>query len=181
MNNSKSFCDMHLINTRPAVFFDRDGVLNYDSGYTYKPEDLRWIDGAIEAVRWCNDNGCFVFVVTNQSGVARGYYTEQDVDLFHSAMQKALRAHGAHVDEFIYCPHHENGTAPLYARACGCRKPQAGMLRSLLERWPVDIGRSILIGDKKHDLEAAAACGVPGAHFVSGNLMSFLRKNYLLR
>jgi D-glycero-D-manno-heptose 1,7-bisphosphate phosphatase len=162
---------------RPAVFFDRDGVLNLDTGYVHKPEDLRWIDGAVEAVRLANGSGRYVFVATNQSGVARGYYTEEDVRAFHAAMQAQLRAAGAHIDEFVYCPHHADGIVPAFAIACDCRKPAPGMLRGLLARWPVDPGRSLLIGDSARDAAAAAACGIPHALFTGGNLLHFLQRH----
>lgn len=161
---------------RPAIFFDRDGVLNHDAGYTHDPADLRWIDGAIRAVRWCNDQNFYVFVVTNQSGIARGIYTEAETQLFHRAMQEELRAAGAHVDDFIYCPHHKDGIVERYAHPCNCRKPHAGMLHSLMARWPVDRERSLLVGDKPSDLEAAAAAGIRGILFPGGDLFQALRK-----
>lgn len=146
--------------TRPAAFLDRDGVLNIDHGYTHRPEDLVMVDGAAEAVRALNDAGYFVFVVTNQAGVARGYYTEAAVSRFHMHMQDALMAAGAHVDAFYYCPHHEQGVVENLAIACSCRKPKPGMLQQAARDWPVDISRSFMIGDKDDDLTAASAFNV---------------------
>jgi D,D-heptose 1,7-bisphosphate phosphatase len=143
------------IRRRPATFFDRDGVLNYDDGYTHRVEDFRWIDGAREAIKRCNDAGRYVFVVTNQAGIARGYYNEQDVRRLHSWMNEDLRASGAHIDDFRYCPHHPDGKIPGYAKVCDCRKPAPGMIESILREWPVDRQASFLIGDKPSDLEAA--------------------------
>ncbi|MBQ7477711.1 MAG: HAD-IIIA family hydrolase, partial [Selenomonadaceae bacterium] len=94
---------------KKAVFFDRDGTLNVDTDYLYKIEEFRWEEDAVEAIRYCNDKGWLVIVVTNQSGVARGYYTEADVERLHAWMNEDLQKHGAHIDAFYYCPHHPKG------------------------------------------------------------------------
>ena len=108
---------------RPAVFFDRDGTINADKGYTYRPADLVFLPGAVAAVKRVNDLGWYAFLVTNQSGVARGFFTESDVQAFHAHMQDQLRAAGAHFDEIRYCPHHPEGQGRrLRARL---RLPQA--------------------------------------------------------
>jgi D-glycero-D-manno-heptose 1,7-bisphosphate phosphatase len=150
---------------RPAAFLDRDGVLNVDHGYTHQPERLEWIDGAPEAVRLLNETGYFVFVVTNQSGIARGYYDEDAVKSFHAHMQKSLAAHGAHVDAFYYCPHHPEGTIKSLAVRCRCRKPGPGMLEQAADEWPIDLGTSFLIGDKDEDMAAANAFKIRGIKF----------------
>lgn len=160
--------------TRPAVFFDRDGVLNEDVGYAHRPDQITWVAGAREAIRACNDAGALVFVVTNQSGVARGYYGEADVAILHRWMQDELAKVGAHVDAFAHCPHHPDGTVAEFARACDCRKPEPGMIRSLLARWPVDVATSILVGDKETDIEAARRAGIAGLLFAGGDLRDFL-------
>lgn len=159
---------------RPAIFFDRDGVLNQDTGYTHKIEDFRWIDGAPQAIRVLNDLGWYVFVITNQSGVARGFYKEEDVLLLHKWMNEDLRRNGAHIDDFRYCPHHINGTVGEYAKACDCRKPEPGMILALLDQWPVDRRHSIIIGDKESDLAAAAAAGIKGVIFSGGDLVQLI-------
>ena len=99
---------------RPAAFLDRDGVLNVDHGYVYRPEQLEWIAGAREAVRLFNSAGYYVFVKSNQSGVARGFYDEAAVKSFHAHMQDGLSAQGAHIDAFYFCPHHPDGTVNLW-------------------------------------------------------------------
>ena len=147
---------------RPAIFFDRDGVLNYDKGYTYKVVDLAWRSGAREAVKLANDLGYLTFVVSNQSGVARGLYSEQDVHNFHHAMQKDLFAIGAHIDEFCFCPHSLEGTHPEYSKSCSFRKPNPGMLHYLLDKWPIAKQKSFLIGDKASDIEAANRAEISG-------------------
>lgn len=159
---------------RPAVFFDRDGVLNVDRDFVYKVADLEWIDGAMDAVRWCNAQGYWVFVVTNQSGIARGYYSEADMHIFHQHMQDCLSIQSAHIDAFSHCPHHPQGTVPRYTQDCACRKPKAGMIRELLASWPVDVGHSLLVGDSPRDLQAAQAAGIKAALFSGGNLQQFL-------
>lgn len=150
---------------KPAVFFDRDGVLNENIGYLYRSEDFRWMPGAIEAIRYLNGKGYWVFIITNQSGVARGYYTENDVHALHNWMQQELSRNGAHIDAFYHCPHHPEGTAEAYRRQCDCRKPEPGMLRSALAEWPVDLKRSFLVGDKESDLQAARSIGLRGYLF----------------
>jgi D-glycero-D-manno-heptose 1,7-bisphosphate phosphatase len=160
---------------RPAVFLDRDGVLNKDaSGYSHKPEDLQWNNRAIEAVRLANQSAWYVFVVTNQSGVARGYYDEAAVRRFHEQMDIELAAKGAHVDEFRYCPFHPEGTIAEYRRDAECRKPKPGMIIDLLRAWRIDVARSFLIGDKESDCMAAEAAGIRGYLFRGGDLCSEL-------
>jgi D-glycero-D-manno-heptose 1,7-bisphosphate phosphatase len=151
--------------TRPAAFLDRDGVLNVDRGYVYRPDDLEWIEGAPEAVRLLNEAGYRVIVVTNQSGVARGLYDEAAVRRLHAHMQAELKRHGAHIDAFYYCPHHPEGTVTEYAVRCGCRKPSAGLLECAAREWPLDLTRSFLIGDRPDDLAAAAAFKIKGILF----------------
>lgn len=156
--------------TRPAAFFDRDGVLNVDRGYTFRVEDLVLVDGAPEAVKLCNDAGYWVFVITNQAGVARGLYKEHSIAAFHHALAAALGAKGGHIDDFRYCPHHPDGIVTAYRRVCNCRKPAPGMVLDLLHTWPVDSGRSFLIGDQDSDLAAGRAAGIASHRFVSGRL-----------
>ncbi len=158
---------------RPALFLDRDGVLNRDTGYVHKISEFRWNDSARETIRLANDKGWLVFVVTNQAGVARGFYGEAAVRALHAFMQDDLAEAGAHIDAFEYCPHHPEGTVAEYRKACDRRKPGPGMIRDLLEAWPVDKARSILIGDKPHDMAAAQAAGIQGHQFAGGNLLDF--------
>lgn len=163
---------------RPAAFFDRDGVLNVDHGYAYRPDQFEWIAGAPEAVRLLNEAGYFVFVVTNQSGIARGYYEEAAMHQFHTLMQDTLRTLGAHVDAFYYCPHHPEGTIKELAVRCRCRKPEPGMLEQAAREWPIDLGRSFLIGDKDADMAAAAAFKIRGRKFDSAkdSLVDLVRR-----
>ena len=122
---------------KPAAFLDRDGVLNVDIGWLHKPQDCVWMDGAKEAVRLLNAANYFVFVVTNQAGVARGLYDEAKVLELHDWMSGELAAVGAHVDAYYYCPHHPEGIVASYRQACACRKPAPGMIERALGngRW----------------------------------------------
>lgn len=158
------------VRRRPAAFLDRDGVLNEDTGYLHRIEDFRWMPGAREAIARLNRAGYWVFVVTNQSGVARGYYGEAEVAALHRWMQEDLAAVGAHVDAFHYCPHHPEAVVEALRQDCRCRKPGPGMIEDLTRDWPVDLARSFVIGDKRRDLEAGAAVGVPGYLYTSGSL-----------
>jgi D-glycero-D-manno-heptose 1,7-bisphosphate phosphatase len=161
---------------RPAVFFDRDGVLNHDSGYTFETHRLEWIEGAREAVKAVNDAGYFAFVITNQSGVARGYYEEHHVVTLHRWMADQLALIGAHIDAFEYCPDHPEGTVARYSRVSDRRKPAPGMITDLASRFPIDMTRSMVIGDKESDMEAARAAGVVGHLFEGGNLETFVKQ-----
>ena len=154
---------------RPAVFFDRDGVLNRDIGYLFESHRLIWIDGAREAVKAVNDMGYYAFVVTNQSGVARGLYEEADVQKLHDWMAAELGKIGAHIDAFEYCPFHPDGTVERYRQVSHRRKPSPGMINDLLERFAVDVERSFLVGDQPTDLEAARAAGLKGHLFPGSN------------
>ena len=160
---------------RPAIFFDRDGVLNEDSGYVFEASKLKWIDGAHAAVKAANDAGYFVFVITNQSGVARGFYEESHVEALHAWMSNDLARTGARIDAFEYCPFHPEAPIERYRQASNRRKPAPGMITDLLDRFPVDVGRSILIGDKPSDIEAAQAAGIKGYLFQGDNLEHFLK------
>ncbi len=152
----------HLLDElkKPAAFLDRDGTLNHDQGYTFRIEEFRWIEGAKEAIRQLNDAGYLVFIVTNQAGIARGYYDAAAVDNLHDWMQGELASLGAHVDDIRYCPHHPEGIVPELSIVCDCRKPKTGMLTSLIEQWHPDLSRSFMLGDSDKDVEAGAAVGL---------------------
>jgi D-glycero-D-manno-heptose 1,7-bisphosphate phosphatase len=169
--------------TRPGAFLDRDGVLNVDRGYTFRPEDLVLIPTAAAAVRLLNEAGYYVLVVTNQAGVARGYYTEAAVKKFNAHMQDVLLAEGARIDAFYYCPHHPDGTVKELAIQCRCRKPQPGMLEQAARDWPIDRDRSFLIGDKDDDVATARAFHIHGVkfHAQTESLVDLVRKQLARR
>ena len=155
--------------SKPAIFFDRDGVLNVDVGYLYKIEDFQWIDGAVETIKHFNDKGYYVFVITNQSGVARGYYKEEDVTKLHQWMNQELARYGAHIDEFFYCPHHIKGIVPEYSFDCECRKPKIGMIKEALEKYNRNLKESLLIGDKDSDIKCAENAGIKGIKYLGNS------------
>ncbi len=159
---------------RRAVFFDRDGVLNRDIGYLYRFGDMEWVEGAIGAVRMARQADFLVFVVTNQSGVARGLYEEDAVKHLHHQMAAHFSEQGAIIDDFRYCPHLPEAPVLRYRQECGWRKPGPGMILDLLATWPVDSEHSFLIGDHASDLKAARAAGIAGYLYETGPLSSFV-------
>lgn len=153
LSNSKLFREI-----KKAVFLDRDGTINVEKEYLYKPEEFEFTPGAVEAIRLLNLAGYLVIVVTNQSGVARGYYTEADVVRLHQYIDGLLQAAGARVDAWYYCPHHTAGMLP-YDQACDCRKPLPGMLQQAAAEHAIDLSCSWMVGDKVADIAAGRSAG----------------------
>ncbi|MEE9614154.1 MAG: D-glycero-beta-D-manno-heptose 1,7-bisphosphate 7-phosphatase [Thermodesulfobacteriota bacterium] len=145
-----------------AVFLDRDGTINEDSGYISDPDDLKLLPGAAGAIKRLNDAGVPVIVITNQSGVGRGYYTEDDVRAVNRRMTELLGLEGAEVDGIYYCPHRPEDD-------CGCRKPATGLLDAAARERGVELARSFMVGDKASDVGAAKAAGVKSVFVLTGH------------
>ena len=143
-----------------VIFLDRDGTLNEEVHYLHKKEDLRLIEGAADALCRFRKSGYRLVVVTNQAGVARGYYQEEDVKLLHDYMNEILRPLGAEIDCFFYCPHHPEHGIGAYKKNCSCRKPDIGMFEQAEQYFQVDKAHSWMIGDKLIDVEAGKRFGV---------------------
>ena len=143
-----------------VIFLDRDGTLNEEVHYLHKKEDLRLIEGAADALCRFRKSGYRLVVVTNQAGVARGYYQEEDVKLLHEYMNEILRPLGAEIDCFFYCPHHPEHGIGAYKKNCSCRKPDIGMFEQAEQYFQVDKAHSWMIGDKLIDVEAGKRFGV---------------------
>jgi len=157
---------------RPALFLDRDGVINVDRGYVGTVERFEWTPTARQAIRAASDAGWHVFVVTNQSGVARGLYDEAAVRKLLDWMTDEVRRAGGTIDDIRYCPSHPEGVVPAYRRESDWRKPRPGMLLDLIRAWGVDPAGCVLIGDQPTDMQAAAAAGVAGHLFAGGDLLA---------
>ena len=163
---------------RPALFLDRDGVINVDRNYVSRVADFEWIEGAAETIAAFNARGWWVFVVTNQSGVAFGYYSEDEMQALHDWMNAELAKRGARIDRIYHCPFHAEGRLERYRRDSYDRKPRPGMLIQAMTDFPVLRERSFLIGDKEADLEAAKAAGIAGFLFTGGDLSAFAEWTY---
>ena len=148
--------------SRPAVFLDRDGTLIEEVGYLDRPERVRLFPWAIGSIRALNQAGIPVVVITNQSGVARGFFSEAVVDAVHRHIADLLAAGGARIDAYYYCPHHRDGTVVEYTKSCDCRKPGRGLVDRAVRELGVDPARSFTVGDRWLDVALARTIGGHG-------------------
>jgi D-glycero-D-manno-heptose 1,7-bisphosphate phosphatase len=154
--------------SKPAVFLDRDGVLNFDKGYTYRVEDLRVMDGVPQTLMTLKERGYLLIVVTNQSGVARGYFRLEDANLFNSALSdKIQELGGPAIDGFFVCPHYPEGKVSEYSLTCDCRKPSTGLLTQAVSAFDIELAHSYLIGDKPSDIDCGLSAGVFAIHLTN--------------
>lgn len=146
---------------RAAAFLDRDGVVNVDRDYVFRQQDFQFVPGTLDAARELKDLGLALVVVTNQSGIARGYYGVDEFEALTDWMREQFASHGAALDGVYYCPHHPSAGSPPYRQVCRCRKPQPGLLFDAARDLGLDLARSVLFGDKVSDLQSALAAGIP--------------------
>ncbi len=140
---------------KKALFLDRDGVINVDHAYVHKAEEFEFIDGIFELCRYYQKLGFIIFVITNQSGISRGYYSENDFSQLSAWMVSEFAKHNIEIKKVYHCPHH-----PETSGECTCRKPHAGMLLDAKEEFDVDLQNSILVGDRERDIDAAINAGL---------------------
>jgi len=151
-----------------AVFMDRDGTVSEEVGYMRDPEQFRLIPQSAEAIRLINENSLKSIVITNQSGVARGYFSEETVSRVHQKMEKLLSELGAHIDGIYYCPHHPEGIVESYRKGCDCRKPASGLLTQASKKHAIDLASSYMVGDKVTDLQLAHGVGARAVLVLTG-------------
>lgn len=151
-----------------AIFIDRDGTLNEDVGYISDPKEFRLFDFAPEAVRLINNSGFLVIVLTNQSGIARGFLTEEILGRLHDKMESELAHRGARIDRIYFCPHHPEIGEPPYKVDCDCRKPKSGLILQAATEMDVNLKKSYVVGDRYRDMETGQAVGATGVLVLTG-------------
>lgn len=160
---------------RRALFLDRDGVVNADCGYVHSVDQTHWLPGIFDLARTASTRGLVLVIVTNQAGIGRGYYSEEQFLAYTEWMHEVFREHHAPLLATYFCPHHPSAGLGIYGRACDARKPHPGMISAAASDWDIDLSRSVLIGDKLSDVEAAAVAGVGTAALIeSGELLRSL-------
>jgi D,D-heptose 1,7-bisphosphate phosphatase len=152
-----------------GAFLDRDGVINLDTGHVHRWEDFVFVDGAISAMRDLQAAGFVLIVVTNQAGIARGFYTSEQFETLTAQMLRHLEGEGVRITAVYHCPHHPSGSVPALTTKCDCRKPGPGMLLAAAREHGISLPQSILIGDKPSDIYAAQAAGVGRAYMVESD------------
>lgn len=159
---------MQATSKTPAIFLDRDGVLIHDGGYVHKIEDIHLFDDVAPSLQKLQNQGYLLIVVTNQSGVARGYFSMNDVERCHEEISRQLRLSGVSIDKYLTCPHHPKGSVEGLAIKCHCRKPEPGMIDQALEFYDIDLENSYIVGDKISDIACGAKRGIKGIQINHG-------------
>lgn len=152
-----------------AIFLDRDGTINVDKKYLYEKEEFEFLPGVLKGLKKLQEKGFLLIIVTNQSGIARGYYTEEDFEELTIYMLKELGKAGISITDVLYCPHLPNATILEYKKNCNCRKPKLGLFNKAIEKWNIDISKSYAVGDNERD---CAICSIDGCkgYLISKNL-----------
>lgn len=145
---------------KPTLFLDRDGTINEYGEYIYKKRDFHFRTGIIEIIRKFNTAGWYIIVITNQAGIARGFYSEDDVKELHKWVDSELEKENTHIDAWYYCPHHPTEGQTKYTRICACRKPGTGMIVNACNDFDIDMHLSILVGDSQSDIECGQRMGL---------------------
>lgn len=153
-----------------AAFLDRDGVINIDSGYVHHWDEFVFVQGSVAGIRNLQNAGFMLIIVTNQGGIARGYYSNEQFETLNLQMLRYLEIEGVRITAVYHCPHHPSGIVPALSIECGCRKPAPGMLLAAAREHGVSLAQSILIGDKPSDIQAARAAGVGRAYMVKSEV-----------
>ena len=155
---------------KPAIFLDRDNTLIHDDGYIYEIKKFAWINGAAAALKRFHEANIPVFIVTNQGGIGRGIFSEDQMHQFNNHMIAAANKVGGLITDIAFCPHHPLSPDPAMAIACGCRKPEPGLLFKLAQKWKIDLSASVMIGDRDSDVEAGRRAGTNSYLFAQNNL-----------
>lgn len=161
------------------AILDRDGVINKinkNNGYIGKIKDFAWIPGAKKTIKFLKKNNYKVIVVTNQSGVARGYFKYSDVLKLHKYINFELKKIGASIDQFYFCPHHIEGRIKTYKLKCNCRKPRNGQFKKIKAKWNINMKKSFMVGDQNTDIQFAKKSKLKGLLFNEKNLYNFILK-----
>jgi len=153
---------------RPAVFLDRDGTIIIEKDFLGDPAGIELLPRAVDALKILKKRGYLVICVSNQSGVARGYYGEEAVRAVNDRLVEILRDNGAIIDEIYYCPHHPQADIQEYRQSCDCRKPKTGMARQAMEKYAIDLAGSVMVGDRAADIEFGKNLGIPAVLVTTG-------------
>ncbi|RPG53599.1 MAG: HAD-IIIA family hydrolase [Flavobacteriales bacterium TMED288] len=136
-------------------FFDRDGVLNHDYGYVHTYSKFKWKQNVLKTLKYLNEKKYYLFIITNQAGIGRGYYSENQFYELHKKLKIFLCKKKIYIDEVVFCPHHPTKGVGIYKKNCRCRKPNNLLVQNIFKKWPVNIKNSLMIGDKQSDKKCA--------------------------